>query len=719
MKNPTHFSRNSRASVTRVQWWWSSLARISSLRWLLPGLALLLLLPIGYWVFHRVESAARMQLADELQTILRTDVAAMEIWFETQKTTVQSLATDPELRAIVDRILDDSKTLADDELAMAASAEEFRDVIQPTLVARRYPGYMLLDMNARLIASERPEAVGQSLEGDYQALVKRVAEKGPTLYRPFASTIPLRVAGGELAAGLPVMFAACDVRNPTGDVVAVLALRIRPEVEFSRILQTAWVGETGETYAFDAKGTLVSKSRFDEELIRVGLLADKPGATSVLNVDLRDPGVDMPAGKQPSERRSAQPLTKMAASAIAGETSFDVNGYRDFRGVDVVGAWTWLPEYEIGLATEISLREAFKPLYILRAIFGGLFGLVTLAMIAAVIFSFAVSHFQRAAQKATLAAKQLGQYQLEEKLGEGGMGVVYKGQHKMLRRATAIKLLHTSRNTEDAIRRFEREVQLTCQLNHPNTIAIFDYGRTPDGIFYYAMEFLDGMDLEQLVTRYGAQPDGRVLSIMKQICGSLAEAHGVGLVHRDIKPANIYLCRRGGICDFIKVLDFGLVKAVDGSRESNITAAGAVTGTPAYMAPESIDEPEHPDPRSDLYAVGAVAYFLLTGAPVFSGRSVVEICMHHAKTIPQPPSLCSKQSISPMLEAVVLNLLAKKPEERVSSASELLELLEKIVPEHPFSAADASAWWKSQQLPAATLEMKTTEIGAEQTIVVK
>ncbi len=214
--------------------------------------------------------------------------------------------------------------------------------------------------------------------------------------------------------------------------------------------------------------------------------------------------------------------------------------------------------------------------------------------------------------------RRLGQYTLEGRIGAGGMGVVYRARHAMLRRPTAIKLLPPDRAGDASLVRFEREVQLTAELSHPNTVAIYDYGRTPEGIFYYAMEYLDGINLEDLVRQHGAQPAGRVLAILDQVCGALAEAHGRGLVHRDIKPANIILSERGGEPDVAKVVDFGLVKplGVEDSR-STLSATNVLTGTPLYMAPETMTAPASSDPRSDLYALGAVAYYLLSGRPVF------------------------------------------------------------------------------------------------------
>jgi len=203
--------------------------------------------------------------------------------------------------------------------------------------------------------------------------------------------------------------------------------------------------------------------------------------------------------------------------------------------------------------------------------------------------------------------RRLGQYTLERKIGAGGMGIVYRASHAMLRRPTAIKLLPPDRAGEASIARFEREVQMTAQLSHPNTVAIYDYGRTPEGVFYYAMEYLDGINLEDLVRTYGAQPAGRVLAILDQVCGALAEAHERGLVHRDIKPANIILTERGGEPDVAKVVDFGLVKPiVTDDPRLTMSMPGVMTGTPLYLSPESLTSPESGDPRSDLYALGAV-----------------------------------------------------------------------------------------------------------------
>ena len=301
------------------------------------------------------------------------------------------------------------------------------------------------------------------------------------------------------------------------------------------------------------------------------------------------------------------------------------------------------------------------------------------------------------AQRARVAT-ELGQYTLEEKIGEGGMGVVYRARHALLRRPTALKVLPRELAGERSIQRFEREVQLTSALSHPNTIAIYDYGRSPDGVFYYVMEYLDGITLEELVTHDGPQPCSRVVHLLKQLCGALQEAHDVKLIHRDVKPANIVLCIRGGVADFVKVLDFGLVKqTAQGATE--LSTAQAVVGTPKYLAPEALTNPDGVDARADLYAVGGVGYELLTGEAVFDGATVVEVCAKILHESPVAPSKKRGAPIPPALEALVLSCLAKSPGARPTSAAEIAGALETQADLEPWSASDAKRWW-NERAPA-------------------
>jgi len=293
-------------------------------------------------------------------------------------------------------------------------------------------------------------------------------------------------------------------------------------------------------------------------------------------------------------------------------------------------------------------------------------------------------------------ARKLGQYTLESKLGEGGMGVVYRASHAMLRRPTAIKLLHADKVGEQSLARFEREVQLTASLTHPNTVTVFDYGRTPDDVFYYAMELLDGPTLAEVVEHDGPQSPSRVVHILQQVAGALAEAHGVGLIHRDIKPANIILVEQGGERDVAKVLDFGLVKEIDtGDADPGLTQDQAIMGTPLYMSPEAIKAPDAIDGRSDLYALGAVGYFLVTGSPVFEGDSVVEVCSAHLHRMPEPPSERLGKELPGDLEDVLLACLEKEPQDRPQSARELQARLRACHTCQDWSQTEAREWWNT------------------------
>ncbi len=278
-------------------------------------------------------------------------------------------------------------------------------------------------------------------------------------------------------------------------------------------------------------------------------------------------------------------------------------------------------------------------------------------------------------------SERVGPYVLEEKIGEGAMGAVYRASHVMLRRPTAVKIL-LSAASPIAVTRFEREVQLTCRLTHPNTIAIYDYGRTGDGAFYYAMELLDGASLDRVVGATGPLPEARVIHLLHQLCGSLNEAHMAGLVHRDVKPSNIQVCTRGGMHDVAKLLDFGLVKAVE-SSSAELTQQNVILGTPAYLAPEVILDAAASGPAQDVYALGAVAYFMLAGRAAFSGTKPMEICLQQLNVTPAPLRKRGVK-ISKSFETLIAACLEKDPRRRPTSMRELAAAL----PRSTWSVAD-------------------------------
>ncbi len=321
-----------------------------------------------------------------------------------------------------------------------------------------------------------------------------------------------------------------------------------------------------------------------------------------------------------------------------------------------------------------------------------------LACLGAVAISTVASRSIFGLRQQVREASQLGQYTLLEKIGEGGMGAVYRASHAMLRRPTAVKLLPPGQAGADRLQRFEREVQMTSRLTHPNTVAIFDYGRTPDGVFYYAMEYLEGLNLEDLTRHDGPQSAGRVVHVLRQVAASLAEAHEIGLIHRDVKPANVILVpQRGGAPDVAKVVDFGLVKDLD--QDSDLSRDDQIAGTPLYLAPEAITAPGRVGARSDLYSLGCVGYYVLTGRPVFEGRNMVEVCGHHLHTRPLPPAERLGQPVPEGLSALLLACLEKDPSRRPSFAGEFLAALDGLADVPQWTNEQARAWWSARGAP--------------------
>ncbi len=314
-----------------------------------------------------------------------------------------------------------------------------------------------------------------------------------------------------------------------------------------------------------------------------------------------------------------------------------------------------------------------------------------LAVMIAVLASYTIHQVRREA----FSAKQLGQYVLKKKLGSGGMGEVFRAEHQLLKRPCAVKLIKPQKAADEAaLLAFEREVQATARLTHWNSVEVYDYGRAEDGTFYYVMELLPGLSLEELVRYHGPLPPERAVHLLRQVCKALREAHAKGLIHRDIKPANIFAAERGGVYDVAKLLDFGLVRQRDSAPSRKDEAAtGRFSGSPLYMCPEQATSYDRLDARSDIYSLGAVAYFLVTGTPPFSGDTVREMISAHKSRPLRPPTELNP-AVPQDLELVINRCLAKSPADRFPNADSLEWALAACGCANRWSEEDAAAWWR-------------------------
>ena len=399
-------------------------------------------------------------------------------------------------------------------------------------------------------------------------------------------------------------------------------------------------------------------------------------------------------------------MLEQVAAAYPAETAVPwivlINIYAWFvpnslrRAVVVIGAMGVIP---LAGAILVSIEQ---PIVRDRMFGGGGFSALLLWLIisgvTAIYGSFRIGRLRREAYD----AKQLGAYSLKKKLGAGGMGEVHLAEHRLLKRPCAIKLIRAEKADDaTAIARFESEVQATAGLTHVNTVEIYDFGHTQDGTFYYAMEFLPGMDLQALVDKTGPMPAARVVHLLKQVSSALGEAHRAGLIHRDIKPGNIFATERGGVLDVAKLLDFGLVKSLSTPDSSpEITIEGAVIGSPMYAPPERVLGELEPDARGDIYSLGATAYFLLTGRPVFQGDKVLKVLFAHANETPLPLREL-RPDIPADVEAIVMRCLARDPDQRFQTAEELEAALQ--------ATACSTAW--TQQQSRASWDLADSESG--------
>ncbi|MFL5506242.1 MAG: protein kinase domain-containing protein [Gemmatimonadales bacterium] len=654
---------------------------------LLSVLPLALVTLVGWWASREVARVMRERAADRLHNVLRGAEAAVQAVNGQQQSLVRWVANSPRVR---EALLAVAARSGEPTATLRHSPERLRlqAMLAPILGSHGVDNFAFVDSTGRILVSDDSTLIGRPSLLYTPDRVARLRAGEVLTVPPFGVDVGGRTLRPAILTAVGV-HADAEARGP---MLGWFDMRVDPSADYDALFAAGRLEHTGEVLLFDSAGTLLTASRFENELRRVGLLQRDGEAASALNVRLADPGGDLLVGFIPQDAPRGWPLTAAVAKAVTGDSGTDVRGYRNYLGRTVVGAWRWYPKAGVGLVAEQEYHEAYVPLRLLRRTFGVLLALLALG---ATLITLGFRLLRRAKARAE-RAERLGQYTLEWKIGEGAMGDVYRARHALLRRPTAIKLLRPDRLSARAKGRFEREVQITSRLTHPNTVAVYDYGRTDAGTLYYAMEYLRGLTLDLVVSRFGPMPERRVVHVLKQVAGSLAEAHDQGLVHRDVKPQNVMLCHRGGVADLVKVIDFGLVKESPDIRNPELTSEGAAVGTPLYMAPEAASSSGEVDARSDLYSVGVVAYFLITGEQPFFGLTAREVFRKHLEDRPVSPSEKLGRTVAPELESLILRCLAKSPTSRPESARALHCMLEEVLEPSlgAWTSEEAEAWWR-------------------------
>lgn len=658
------------------------------------------------WVTRKLDHSMRRLTGRSIQSILVGNVARVRLHIvELERDAEQLLANSSIRTSLVESLTVDSPApnpqVTRTGGTAATDGDEESDTAnrgpQKSLITR-HPltgGWILTDGAGRVVASDDEARIGTFSQWTDHNRMQLLGNKSTLVLPPPQSDMPTMSVLSPLTEGNQLLGAFGWLIDPRRYLSARMSIT-----------------PTDATYVFDRQARMLTRSRFGSRLPFSAMENDEE-PTTWQPILIRDPGRFLESPEEiTADEIALRPLTQMADQATRGSAGVNTDGYNDYRGVRVVGAWQWLPEFNLGMAMEIDADEAFAPVNILRRVIVGLFGLLTLAGLCVAGLALWSARLQERLQDRDRGRRRLGQYELTELLGAGGMGSVYRGRHQYLRRDVAIKVLEGEDLSRQSIERFRREVQLTSTLRHPNTIAIYDYGQAhrlfhhnieegthdTDSVFYYVMEYIDGISLQQLIDFYGPQDPTRVIHLLLQICGSIAEAHDAGLIHRDIKPANILLSAQTNSWDFIKVLDFGLVKdlgRVDDTVALTMTRSDSITGTPLYMAPETIRDPTAASMSGDLYSIGAVGYALLTGQTTYDGDSAIDLCLKQLERAPVRPETRLGRVLPDGLQNLIMECLSLQSESRPASVNELVTRLDALPESGRWTQADSALWWET------------------------
>ncbi len=642
---------------------------------------------IGWFTYRQVNATMEQSVRDELRGIADSVSHASRRFLVDKSRLVESWSRQPGIHSAIIDLADlaDTNPTAD-QLRQAGEAERIQSQLQQ-LSGLDEIKFIVWSDNFRTLASSDASLgeVGSAVDPRHAEMLARVMRGETVVFGPERIDVPRHDT--ESSPEPPVMAIVVPMANQEGRIVAAFLVGgIGMFDEFSRMyFDVASAGKL-DAYAVNQSGIMVTESPHAATLASMSKL-DATVEEIAARLRVADPGSLLDAENIKQLKRNKCPLTESAASATAGSSEVRIVPYHNYAGQEVVGAWRWNSDSELGIIVERQADAAFATVRIVRS------GFLLLGTLLFITATMAAAFLARASTAERVAVHPLSRYEVIRELGSGGMGVVYLARHRQLGRDTALKVMIGSRRHKEDQLRFDREARLAASLSSPHSVMIYDYGRSEDGESYCVMEFLRGLTLHEVVERSGPQPIGRVLFIISQVCEALAEAHELNLLHRDIKPQNIMLSLDQSVGDWAVLFDYGLAKPLESVVDVYQTSEAHWSGTPMYMAPERFRHPNSMDRRSDIYSLGCVAYYLLSGRPpyvdgeaesLFSlilGQQPVSLAQHRGEPVPDE------------ITQLVFGCMSKSADDRFGSIVELAKAINAIRAHHPWTVEEARQWW--------------------------
>lgn len=651
---------------------------------------------IGVWTYRQVESLIEQSIQTELKGVVDSVAVSADRFLNDKSELVRSWSRQPALVTAIEELngLVDANTSAD-ELRTAKQI----DIIGQQL--KQLSGvdgvkFVVWDDSYRTIASWTADRldIGTPVHPTGAGNLARAMAGETVLFGP--ERLNDQTAGFQPETDLPVMAIIVPIKNSAGQVIASMLVRgLSFFDEFNKIFTSSTSGGQIDAYAVNREGVMLTNSTHALVLSAQSKLDVGSDAIAGL-LRVADPGKLITADNVSDIRRQMCPITIAAAGAVGQlatvgitdrESEVQIEPYRNYAGESVVGTWRYLPRWQIGVIVEQTSERAFAPARVVRSSFLLLGSLLTLTAFLAATKIAKTSTAQHA------AVHPLARYEIMEPLGSGGMGVVFRAHHKQLGRDAAMKVLRADRQNKEDRLRFDREARLAASLCNPHCVQIYDYGYSDEGEAFCVMQFLRGLTLQEVVARSGHQPIGRVLFIIRQICDALAEAHSLDLLHRDVKPQNIMLQLDPSVGDWAVMFDFGLAKPLQPDTGIYQTSETIWSGTPMYMAPERFRQPGVMDPRSDIYSVGCVAYYLLSGRPPFIESDPESLFALILSEHPIGIAIHRGEEVPDEINQWIQRCMAKRAEDRFKTIEEASRVLDRLRVTHPWTVDEARVWW--------------------------